>query len=281
MVSGAGWIARGDRLLADRFCTFFLGLFAAAAALPVIPAAAQDYSAGKSAAQLFQSDCTACHKTPAGLAKGMDARGLTGFLREHYTTKTESAAALAAYLVSGAGGAGEAKPKGQAPAAEPGAGPKPPRPVARTGEGEPKPRVSVEPATQPAEENEGRARAARPATPPHEGIKPPQGAKTDEATVRKLESYATAGGEAKDTKPEAMKTLDSYANSGSPAGAIAPTEGAKPKPAEKKKKNSSSATPSAAPTPSTSPPAPAAPGSHPSPPRRPAAAGTEQHSGNN
>ena len=259
--------------MADRFCTFFLGLFAAAAALPVIPAAAQDYSAGKSAAQLFQSDCTACHKTSAGLAKGMDARGLTGFLREHYTTKTESAAALAAYLVSGAGAAGEAKPKGQAPAAEPGAGPKPPRPVARTGEGEPKP-------TQPTEENEGRARAARPASPPHEGIKPPQGAKTDEATVRKLESYAAAGGEAKDTKPEAMKTLDSYANSGSPAGAIVPTEGAKPKPAEKKKKNSSSATPSAAPTPSTSP-APAAPGSHPSPPRRPAAAGTEQHSGNN
>jgi hypothetical protein len=280
VVSGAGRIARGDRLLADRFCTFFVGLLAAAVALPVIPAAAQDYSAGKSAAQLFQSDCTACHKTPAGLAKGMDARGLTGFLREHYTTKTESAAALAAYLVSGAGGAAEAKPKGQAPAAEPGAGPKPPRPVARTGEGEPKPRVSGEPAAQPAEENEGRARAARPASPPHEGIKPPQGAKADEATVRKLESYAAAGGEAKDTKPEAMKTLDSYANSGSPAGAIAPAEGAKPKPAEKKKKNSSSATPSAAPTPGSSA-SPAAPGSHPSPPRRPAAAGTEQHSGNN
>ncbi|HEU5275671.1 MAG TPA: hypothetical protein VFU97_18555 [Xanthobacteraceae bacterium] len=279
----------GDRLLVDRFCTLFLGSLAAMAALHAIPAAAQDYSAGKTAAQLFQSDCTGCHKTSAGLSKGLDARALTGFLREHYTTRTESAAALAAYLAGGAGGSADAKQKGQAAPADPGTGPKPPRSVARPGEGEPKPRVSAEPATAPAEENEGGTRTARPSLPPHEGVKPREGirpphdgAKADEATVRKLESYAAAGGEAKDSKPESMKTLDSYANAGSPAAAIA-AEGAtttKPKPPEKKKKNSSSTTPSTASAPSPSA-APAAPGSHAAPQRRPAAAGTERHTGNN
>ena len=76
---------------------------------------AQDYSAGKTPAQLFATDCSACHKSPQGLAKGTDARALVGFLREHYTTKPESAGALAAYVAgAGAGasaGAGEGKPK--------------------------------------------------------------------------------------------------------------------------------------------------------------------------
>ena len=276
----------------DRFCTLFLAPLAAMAALHVIPVAAQDYSAGKTAVQLFQSDCTACHKTPAGLAKGMDARARTGFLREHYTTRTESAAALAAYLASGAGGSAEPKQKGQAAPAEPGTGtgPKPPRSAARPAEGEPKPRMSAEPATAPAEDNESGTRTARPSTPPHEGVKPhegirPQheGTKGDEATVRKLESYAAAGGEAKDTKPESVKTLESYANAGSPAGAIVPADGAtatKPKPPEKKKKNSSSAAPSAAPASGPASPA-AAPGWHASPQRRPAAAGTERRTGDN
>jgi hypothetical protein len=58
-----------------------------------------DYSARKTPEQLFASDCSACHPSPQGLGRGRDARGLAGFLHEHYTTKAQYAAVLANYLV--------------------------------------------------------------------------------------------------------------------------------------------------------------------------------------
>jgi len=70
---------------------------------------AQDFTAGKTPAQLFTSDCSECHRSAAGLAKGRDVRALSGFLREHYTTKPETAGALAAY-VSGIGGTAPPEP---------------------------------------------------------------------------------------------------------------------------------------------------------------------------
>ncbi|MBO0759142.1 MAG: hypothetical protein J2P54_25150, partial [Bradyrhizobiaceae bacterium] len=63
------------------------------------PSLAQDFTEGKSPAQLFAGDCAACHKSPQGLAKS-DARAVASFLREHYTTKPEMADALAAYLLA-------------------------------------------------------------------------------------------------------------------------------------------------------------------------------------
>jgi hypothetical protein len=76
-------------------------------------AVAQDFSAGKTPAQLFGSDCSSCHRTPGGLAGTRDVRTLTAFLRQHYTTKPESAGALAAYV---SGFAGTAAPRlGAAP----------------------------------------------------------------------------------------------------------------------------------------------------------------------
>jgi hypothetical protein len=68
-------------------------------------APAQDFTAGKTPAQLFSSDCAECHRTPNGLARNRDVRTIAGFLREHYTTKSETAGALAAY-VSGFTGSG-------------------------------------------------------------------------------------------------------------------------------------------------------------------------------
>jgi len=61
----------------------------------------ENFSA-KPAPALFASDCTGggCHKGPQGLAKGQSQGSLAGFLREHYTNSRESAAALAAYLVT-------------------------------------------------------------------------------------------------------------------------------------------------------------------------------------
>jgi hypothetical protein len=55
---------------------------------------------GKSATQLFASDCSACHKSPQALAKAGGLFGLDTFLRTHYTASRESATAIANYLKS-------------------------------------------------------------------------------------------------------------------------------------------------------------------------------------
>lgn len=65
----------------------------------VAPAGAQEnLDHGKSAAQLFASDCAICHKSPNGLGKAGGVFGLDSFLRVHYTASKESASALAKYL---------------------------------------------------------------------------------------------------------------------------------------------------------------------------------------
>src|SRR5437763_68980 len=59
----------------------------------------------RDAAKTFASNCSACHKSPQGLAKSGQ---VAGFLRQHYTTGPEMSAAMAAYLVA-AGNAPAAK----------------------------------------------------------------------------------------------------------------------------------------------------------------------------
>jgi hypothetical protein len=189
-------------------------------------AAAQDFSAGKTAAQLFASDCSACHKSPAGLAKGRDARSLASFLKEHYTTKQDSAAALAGYL-AGAPGAGAAEAKPQTPAT----GPKPK--TAARGEAEPeakpepraerpKPRANAaaEPGARP--EGEGDTAIMR------EERRPPREATRTEPdpTVGKLKLYGAAGTGAREIERSADKShkVESYVNSGSPAETAAPAD---------------------------------------------------------
>lgn len=83
---------------------FVLGF---ATAFAFTPARAQDFTAGKTPAQLFNSDCAECHRSPNGLARNRDVHLLANFLREHYTTKSETAGALAGYL-SGFTGSGTA-----------------------------------------------------------------------------------------------------------------------------------------------------------------------------
>jgi hypothetical protein len=62
--------------------------------------AQENLDQGKSAAQLFASDCALCHKSPQGLAKSGGLFGLENFLREHYTASRETAKAIATYLKS-------------------------------------------------------------------------------------------------------------------------------------------------------------------------------------
>jgi hypothetical protein len=73
--------------------------FLAVILLPGAATAQVDYSKGKTAEQLFNSDCSACHASPQVVGRGRDVRALTTFLDQHYTTKTQWAALLANYLV--------------------------------------------------------------------------------------------------------------------------------------------------------------------------------------
>ncbi len=76
---------------------------------PTLALAQVNIDQGKSAADIFSSVCTACHKTSRGLAAGKNSLMLSAFLREHYTASSDQATALAAYVL-GAGGA-EPAPK--------------------------------------------------------------------------------------------------------------------------------------------------------------------------
>jgi cytochrome c553 len=72
-----------------------------------------DLDQGKSAAQLYASACASCHKSPQSVAKTKWFFGLQSFLREHYTSSSESAAILAAYLKSQDRAQGKAQDKAQ------------------------------------------------------------------------------------------------------------------------------------------------------------------------
>jgi len=74
-----------------------IGLLAALA--PAMAHAQTNIDQGKSSGQIFADDCAVCHKSARGLAKGKNSSALASFLREHYTTSREQAAALAAYVL--------------------------------------------------------------------------------------------------------------------------------------------------------------------------------------
>src|SRR5437660_10310284 len=117
--------ARGDEsmqdgrgLLVGRGWILGLGTIAAIAGAT---ASAENLDAGKSGAALFSSNCTACHRTAVGLAKGAGL-GVAGFLRQHYTTGPETANELARYLASvGAGSSDDTRRRGKQGAAAGGA----------------------------------------------------------------------------------------------------------------------------------------------------------------
>ena len=83
-----------SRALSMATVTLLIGCLTAGAAL------AENLDAGKSPSQIFSSTCSACHKGPRGLLKNTPASSLPGFLRQHYTTGTDMASVLSAYLIS-------------------------------------------------------------------------------------------------------------------------------------------------------------------------------------
>ncbi|WP_029583673.1 hypothetical protein [Bradyrhizobium sp. URHD0069] len=83
-----------SRALSLATATLLIGCFAA------VPAQAQNLEAGKSPSQIFAGTCHACHKSPRGLLKTVSTGSLPGFLRQHYTTSSDMASMLAAFLIS-------------------------------------------------------------------------------------------------------------------------------------------------------------------------------------
>ena len=115
---------------------------------PALAHAQTNLDQGKSPAQIFASDCAACHKPTRALANGKNRFALTEFLREHYTTSREQAAGLAAYVLGtgfGAKPANEPPPKTAKPEEETPGVPRPPKPIGEAAKPEEEPAATDEP----------------------------------------------------------------------------------------------------------------------------------------
>src|SRR5262245_10110264 len=85
-----------------------------AAALQITAADAQgNIDAGKTPAQIFGDTCSACHRSARDLR-----RASASFLRAHYTTGSDEAAAMANYL-AGLGGGNDPRPAASTQQAQP------------------------------------------------------------------------------------------------------------------------------------------------------------------
>ncbi len=146
----------------SRRLTALIGLFLALA--PVVALAQTNIDQGKSPSQIFASDCAACHKATRGLASGKNSLMLSAFLREHYTSSKEQAAALAAYVLGAGGAESAAQGRGQKPGQD----------RARTPAEEARP--AIRQARQPAKPEEEAPAAAKPQGRTDEVAKPEDGA---------------------------------------------------------------------------------------------------------
>ena len=109
--------AEGEEVVVSRIQRLAPWLIGLCGALIAVAADAQNIDAGKSAAQIFADTCSSCHRNARELR-----RTSAGFLRSHYTTGQEEAAAMASYLAGIASDprAGQQK---RLPGAAPGATP--------------------------------------------------------------------------------------------------------------------------------------------------------------
>ena len=125
-----------------------------AAALQVTAADAQgNIDAGKTPAQIFGDTCSACHRNPRDLR-----RPSASFLRAHYTTGSDEAAAMASYLAGLA--SNDPRPAPAQPKRPPGevAKQQPSRPAAENGKSGPGP-VPAQPKSRPGTTASAQARA--------------------------------------------------------------------------------------------------------------------------
>ena len=125
----------------------------------------------RDAPRIFASNCSACHKSPQGLAKSGQ---VAGFLRQHYTTGPEMSAAMAAYLVAA----------GPAPAAKKGAATADSAAKSKSRKGE---QLAAHPSTEQASEaaHQRTLRGKQRQTKSHEEAAPPAAPAADPAEEAK------------------------------------------------------------------------------------------------
>src|SRR5581483_7880068 len=143
---------------------------------PAAWAQVQNLEAGKSPSQLFAGTCNACHRSPRGLLKTVSPGSLPGFLKEHYTTSSDMASQLSAYLI--ANGASDNRQAKQGPDAKQGVGTDQSDRQGRRLRGSP-PQEAARPeadgASQIENGRQGRKRLARPDEGSEEMRRPPDG----------------------------------------------------------------------------------------------------------
>ncbi|EKS42442.1 hypothetical protein [Afipia clevelandensis] len=194
-----------------------------------IPATAQNLEAGKPPSQIFSSTCSLCHKSSRGLLKTVSPGSLPGFLRQHYTTSSDMASAMSAYVLSN--GAANAAPGGNLtrqgqeaaggrPGQEPGPdhakGRKPAREAAKPdADGR---KQAAEPDAQTARQKAAAerraarqaareaARAAKHGLPPKNEARHEQSTSEQPATAAKSDARSDSGPD--DKKPEADRKPD-------------------------------------------------------------------------
>jgi hypothetical protein len=179
----------------------------------------------RDAPKVFATTCSACHKSPQGLAKSGQ---VAGFLRQHYTTGAEMSAAMAAYLV--AAGNGPANKKGAATA------------VAAPGE-EGDARAKAKEAREKAKEaREARARKQEQFAAAHPGGEGP-GSAAAEAQKQKQ----TLRGKQRPATPQDIKSQEPDAAAHAPPAEHRPADPAE-SPAEEQKAAAAQQVPAAAPS---------------------------------
>jgi hypothetical protein len=248
-----------SRALSLAAVTLLIGCFAAAPAW----AQATNLEAGKSPSQIFAGTCNACHKSPRGLLRTVPAGSLSGFLRQHYTTSSEMASLLSAFLVSN--GAADtryigAPPKGTKDAKSDARPPeqldrygrrmRPAAPAQEAARPEAEPQQAVRPdadgLSSPQAQGRNARRLARPGEAPDAAKPAPDGQVPAQAAIergpdgRKLTAKQRLGKRAKPGGEEPLK-MDEPAKvepakedspADKPAAETAKEEGGKPEPAK-------------------------------------------------
>jgi hypothetical protein len=186
----AGWQGRDLGVSSSRRIVPWL--IGAALAVPAPCVQAQsNLDAGKSAAQIFADTCSACHRSPRELRPTNAA-----FLRQHYTTGSQEATIIAAYLAA-VGSDPRAVQQRRAPG---------------SGGGQPTPAQSAARGAAPPAAEHGRrpeTQAALPATAPDRR----------EASPEQAQSSPGAGASVKPRRPAESVELGKLPSDAAPAAA--------------------------------------------------------------
>lgn len=144
-------VGRPGGFLSKRLAPWIAAVWAV---LQVAPAGAQgNIDAGKTPAQIFGDTCSACHRSARDLR-----RTSTSFLRTHYATSADEAAAMANYLANIGSDPRAAQPQPRRPPGDVGKqtpdlarqNPRPPAEQAKSAQGQPKGRPSPTAQARPA-----------------------------------------------------------------------------------------------------------------------------------